>query len=276
MAAKRRARLLHNVIEHSYSRVTATIPKQIRIIPFTSTEDGLPNKGRCSAIGLDAGDIHDASSFQTFPLTDYNGANLVVDIQKCGSIYNPGSQIRVRIESIQQDIFAKALEDLGSDGRMSVNKGDEGIVFEPRFRDAAGEYRIGVKFEHCQMAVHPHQVEISGPVPSTGTKTIKNGSTFQVVGGSITFSSRGKENMYFVGCPPMEATPGVLVPWCEAFSPSRGVDDVFDTPHPISCQMLAQLQLRFINAEVDTRTVEERTCKRARVEAHTRGANGGA
>jgi len=196
VAAKRRARLLQSVIENSTETVTATIPRQITARPFISTEDErrLPNKGFLSAIGLGGRDIHDAPSFQTFPLTNFAGADLVVDIQRCVSIYNPGFQIRIRIESIRRDVLAKALEKLTA-GRETVDKEDQGIITS-RFKGAAGEDQIKVQFKYCQMVVRESQVEVSQPQSSTGKHAIQNGSTFQVLGGSITFSSRGKEDTY--------------------------------------------------------------------------------
>merc|ERR1712185_432972 len=83
-----------------------------------------------------------------------------------------------------------------------------------------------------------------------GEEVIGEGSTYQVVGGSITFkkgfAADGDEN--FVGSVPVPAAPGVLVPWRKMFSVGR--DQHTDTPvfsltESVELLLSAKLQMVF-------------------------------
>mmetsp|Transcript_7835 Transcript_7835/g.17206 ORF Transcript_7835/g.17206 Transcript_7835/m.17206 type:complete len:310 (-) Transcript_7835:24-953(-) len=49
---------------------------------------------------------------QTCKLTEFEGATIVMDVRAVGSIEHPQYQLRLRIESIEHDLFATALHDL--------------------------------------------------------------------------------------------------------------------------------------------------------------------
>jgi len=133
--------------------------------------------------------------------------------------------------------------------RVVARAGEKGKVVGTH-TNANGENRSSVTFSTGHMHVLPHQVKVGVPVPSDGAMPIGPGSKYQIVGGSITFKrkdGRGEEEEYFLSSPPTLAVPGVLVPWCKAFS-VNGVNgqrhvSLFESQEDTECQVLAKLQV---------------------------------
>uniref|UniRef100_A0A6U9JTC8 Uncharacterized protein n=1 Tax=Zooxanthella nutricula TaxID=1333877 RepID=A0A6U9JTC8_9DINO len=168
-----------------------------------------------------------------------------------------------------------ALEPRHPDPRRVVAKrGDVGRVVKPLFTDEHGDLRIGVSFiRGACINTFPHRVHLGEPMLSTGEDKIGPGSTYQVTGGSIAFRARfGSEALeYFVNSKPVPAAPGVLVPWCKAFTVHhRERLSLFKTNEGVSCHMHAKLMMQLVRHRVasDGHRFEtpENASKRARIE----------
>eukprot|EP00746_Dinoflagellata_sp_MGD_P020007 gnl/MRDRNA2_/MRDRNA2_14651_c0_seq1.p1 gnl/MRDRNA2_/MRDRNA2_14651_c0~~gnl/MRDRNA2_/MRDRNA2_14651_c0_seq1.p1 ORF type:complete len:331 (-),score=73.35 gnl/MRDRNA2_/MRDRNA2_14651_c0_seq1:41-1033(-) len=81
------------------------IPRTVKFKPFNVPE------GRCGHVGS-FGDIMTSPSYQSFHLTEFSGASLVVDVQASGSQSHPQFQCRLRIAEINKEIPAIARHDL--------------------------------------------------------------------------------------------------------------------------------------------------------------------
>jgi len=81
------------------------IPKQVTVQPFKLESRTAP---MCTGFG----EIQSSPYYQTFHLTDYEGASIVFDLQASGPDNAPEFHCRLRIDSVNQGNHVIALQDL--------------------------------------------------------------------------------------------------------------------------------------------------------------------